>query len=319
MSYFKVEEGETGERLDIYLVRKLKNISRQDVKELLDSGRVRVNGKRVVIAKWEMIEGDDVEVRLDGLDLSKRKEPPKTAARPEKRREERPRGVFINVVYEDRDVIVVEKPSGAVVQEGDRGSGGGSYVDSLRAYLKRRHGGKGAYVKPVHRLDRETSGLMVFAKSKVGERLIDQFKQHSVKRAYLAVVEGGINGDSGKIDFPLKKGDFGHGRKVNIVRGGEGVHALTEYSVKERYQNATLVRLDLMTGRTHQARVHMAAINHPIVGDHIYGRLGGLNFKRQALHSHFLAFKHPATGKEMQFRSELPDDMKKLVDELRGV
>lgn len=308
MKRFDVSAADAGVRLDKYLVEKLRGVSRHSVKELIDMGRVKVNGKRVVIAKWEMAEGDTVEVRIYERERRERD----TSGPQEKYRG------YINVVYEDGDLMVVEKPAGALVQTGSTGGGGPTFVDSLRDYLKRKHKSRGAYVMPVHRLDKETSGLMVFAKSKVGEKLIDQFKGHTVERGYLAVVEGAVDGENGRIDAPIEKGDFGHGRRAGISRTGGGARSLTLYHVKERYDNATFLVLDLKTGRTHQARVHLAHIGHPVVGDKIYGRAGSIGFGRHALHSSLLVFEHPRTGKRMRFSSGLPQDMEKLVNRLRG-
>lgn len=310
MENFTVKKGDAGERLDKYLVKKLRDVSRQSVKQLIDAGCVKVNSRRVIIAKWKMLEGDEIFVRMDGRGPSEGSGGEAKGAREERRER------FIKVIYEDRDIIVVDKPSGVVVQSGARTSSG-TYVDSIREYLKRKYGGKGSHVVPVHRLDRETSGLMVFAKSREGERLIEQFKKHAVKRSYLAVVEGALTNESGRIDYPIKKGDFGHSRKAGIGRKGEGAEACTDYRVKERYGSATLVKLDLRTGRTHQARVHMAAIRHPIAGDRVYGASGSVRFKRQALHSHILSFRHPASGRQMTFTSDLPADMEELVERLR--
>lgn len=306
MTRFSVKAGDEGKRIDKYLVEVLKGVSRNSIKELLDMGRVKINGKRVVIAKWELLEGDEVEV-----------EEKKLAFEEVERRESK--RYFIKVIHEDRDVIVVEKPAGAVIQAGEEHGGAGTFVDSIREYLKRKHGGKGSFVKAVHRLDKDTSGIMVFAKSKVGEKLIEQFKKHDVERAYLAVVEGLVGRQDGVVDFPISKGDFGHGKRANISRDGQGLKATTKFQVKERYSEATLLRLDLLTGRTHQARVHMAAIGHPIVGDRTYGKPGGISFRRQALHSHVLGFNHPASGKRVYFSSELPEDIKQLIDRLRNI
>lgn len=176
------------------------------------------------------------------------------------------------------------------------------------------HGGK----VPVHRLDKETTGLMVFALSKEGEKLILQFKKHSVERSYFAIVNGAVNKEAGLIEHAIKKGNFGYGKKAGIARRGEGARARTKYVVKERYQNATLLRLDMKTGRTHQARVHLAAIGYPIVGDRVYGSGEDMPFGRQALHSCLLFFTHPGSGKKMKFNLDLPEDMARLVDELRG-
>lgn len=344
MSQFSVLHKDVGKRLDIFIVDKLKNISRKMVKDLLDNGKVKVNGKRVVIAKWEMEAGDSVSIRLEGVNLNRKpitekssKNEARSARKEPKKKESiglrhkskkhksgqdqilRPRKNFVDVVYEDTDILVVEKPSGVVVQRGNQMRDDKTFTDILKNYLKRKYKVKGVFIKPVHRLDRDTSGLMVYAKSKVGSGLIQQFKDHKIQRAYLAIVQGSVDQSQGRINFPIIKGEFGHGRKVSVDRSGkDGSKAVTDYLVKERYKNVTLVRLDLKSGRTHQARVHMAAINHPIVGDRIYGREGSVKFPRHALHSHALVFKHPATGVSMTFTSSLPDDMSNLVDALRS-
>lgn len=312
MNSYRVSAKEAGQRIDKYLVDHLR-LGRNQVKDLIDNGRVRVNGKRVIISKWEMMAGDSVEVSV-----VKAGRGPKSSVRgrqSEDRRSE-PKSYFIEIIHEDRDVIVVNKPSGAVIQPGR--VGGGTYLDSLRQYLIRKHKGVGAFVSAVHRLDRETTGLMVFAKSKAGEKLIDQFKVHSIERAYMAIVDGAIENENGDINSPIVKGEFGHGKKVRIGREGEGKEAHTSYRVIERYPNATLVKIIMKTGRTHQARIHMASIGHPIVGDRVYGKPGGLKFPRQALHSSHLVFKHPAGGRQMKFDLDMPEDMEKLIDELRG-
>ena len=319
MKHFKVTNKEAGERLDKYLVTKLGKISRSSIKEMIDAGRVKVNGKRVIIAKWETVAEDDIEVRLGGWTPKAKMEHVKgERKRPDEERQHKTRRPFIKVVYNDRDILVVEKPVGFVIQASGKRDQEETYVDHLRSYLKKKYRGSGSYVTPVHRLDKDTSGLMVFATSKVGERLVDQFKNHKVERMYLALTDGAVDKESGEINLSIKKGDFGFGKRASIGRKDDGARALTRYLVKERYEKATLLRLDLRTGRTHQARVHLAAIHHPIIGDHVYGKAGGIRFPRQALHSHLLTFVHPGTGKKMTFKSELPEDMAALVDELRG-
>jgi len=316
LEHFTIRAKESGERLDRYLVERLSKFSRNDIKSMIDDGRVKVNGRRVVIAKWELLENDKVDVRLSGFTRKKRESGPASRETKQERPAQPRKKTFIKVVHEDRDIIVVDKPAGVSIQSGSRG--GSTYVDDLRAYLQRKHKSRGAHVKAVHRLDKDTTGLMVFAKSKVGEKLIGQFKEHTVSRLYLTIVDGAVKDERGKITYPITKGDFGHGRRAGIGRKGEGAKAVTLYLVKERYSNASFLQLELHTGRTHQARVHLAALGHPIAGDRTYGKKGGIRFNRQALHSSKLIFKHPASGKKMNFRSNLPDDMAALVDQLRG-
>ncbi len=377
---FNVSTNEIGERLDLWICRKLPQLSRRQVKALLDGGRVRINNRRVVIAGWQLEEGDQVDVtvperfaeseegategsppqqgapRREGRrspsqggnpvvrqSIDRHLERRKNRGRPDKRKEQAPdkgRG-RIKVYYEDRDLIVVEKPAGILsmpaqeVSERDRRGrppdDSETLIGLVRAYLRRRFPkAKQSFLAPLHRLDAETSGIMVFALSKAGQRLASQFREHRIQRTYTALVFGRIERENGVIDRDLEKGDFAAGRKVREVPKGEGTRAVTEYRVKERYAEATLVDLEVRTGRTHQIRVHLAAEGFPILGDMLYGAeffQGNqavldecdkhLGFRRHALHASSLAFKHPTNGKKMSYRSNMPEDMKAMVDALR--
>ncbi|MBI4211131.1 MAG: RluA family pseudouridine synthase, partial [Deltaproteobacteria bacterium] len=171
------------------------------------------------------------------------------------------------------------------------------------------------FLMPLHRLDRETSGVMIFAKSNAGKQLSSQFRDHLIDRRYLAVVDGVVDDDQGVIETPLEKGDFGGGRKARPGTGEGSRPAKSRYRVVERYADATLVDIEVKTGRTHQIRVHMAELGHPLIGDKVYG--GSSRFKRHALHAHTLNFRHPATHKKIALRSPLPQDMAALVEDLR--
>lgn len=290
----EVSAKDEGKRLDAWLVENLAGCSKKHAKRLLDAGRVRIGGKKVYIAGWKTKSGDKVEISEEARGKAQ--------------------GGFVKILYEDRDIIVAEKPAGMLSvssEAGDRSA----FADQIKAYLRRKYQ-KASYLKPVHRLDSETSGVMVFAKSKAGEAIEEQFEHHTIERRYLAIVEGAVEGEGGRIKAPLEKGEFGGGKKVRIASGDEGKDAVTEYYVKERYSHATLLDVRVRTGRTHQIRVHLSEIGHPIIGDKLYG--GRMSFPRQALHAYVLGFRHPATGKKMKFESQLPDDMAGLVDELRG-
>lgn len=229
---------------------------------------------------------------------------------------------YINVVYEDRDLIVVNKPRGIIVA-GEKGEEcvqrTAPLIDDVRAYIRHKfEGAKSSFARPLHRLDKETTGLVLFAKSKNGMKLIAPIKEHKVKRYYLAVVEGRIEDESGTIDHPLVRGDFGFGKKVGIAKKGEGKKAVTHYRVIERYENATLVEARLETGFTHQIRVHFASIGHPLVGDKVYNPYGKIKFPRQALHACSVVFYHPCSGKKVMLKADPPRDMEGLIDRLRG-
>lgn len=312
---FIVEEREAGSRLDKWLTQKMPDFSRGQIKHLLDHGKILVNHRRVLIASWELEPQDCIEVRMPfgGIpDLPERaermeKEPP---------REKRGRR-FLEVLFEDRDLLVVQKPAG-ILTEPKRDSPQEHLLSWIKSYLKRRHpGSHGSYVHLIHRLDKDTSGVVVVAKSKVGEQLEDQFRSHKIDRQYLALTEGRVEKEEGSIRLPLEKGDFRGGQKVQVAREGEGLRAVTNYRVQERYEVATLLQLQVATGRTHQIRVHLAAIGHPIIGDTLYGA-GKISFPRQALHAFRLTFQHPRTGKKMRFEAKLPEDLRRLVDQLRG-
>lgn len=292
---FTASDMDAGKRLDAWLCLKLEGSSRKRIKRLLDSGGVKIGGKRVYIAGWKLKSKDRVEI-LEDI--------PKESG-----------SGYVNLIYEDRDIIVVDKPAG-ILSVTEAGSSRSDLESRVKTYLKRKFK-TGSYLKPLHRLDAETSGPMVFAKSKAGEKIEEQFRYHNIERRYVAVVEGVVLKDSGRIDAPLEKGDFGGGKKVRAAGKETGRWAVTEYRVKERYPDATLLEISVHTGRTHQIRVHLAGIGHPIIGDKIYG--SGRSFWRQALHAARLGIRHPVTGKKMKFESPLPKDFRDLVDELRGI
>lgn len=226
---------------------------------------------------------------------------------------------------------MVEKPAGLHSVKPPSGNIE-TIVDRVYAYLRRQFAkGGGSFVKPLHRLDVETSGIIVLALSREGERLEDQFRRHTITRRYLAVVDGALANDEGTINKPLEKGEFGYGRKVRVAEAlrlakgniegfarSTGREAITYYRVKERYRDATLLEVEVKTGRTHQIRVHLASIGHPILGDKLYGSKFS-HIRRHALHAFFLRFRHPGSGKKLEFNSPLPDDLSALVDHLRGV
>ncbi len=377
---FTIGSKEAGERIDRYLCRKFPDLSRKQIKSLLDGGRVNVDRRRVVIAGWELAEGDHVEVRIPerfhertfeeagGEGEREKPEAPGTRthahahvsgkigasierflerekrrgaarAQPEteerKGRRKRKRGKRgreeggergrgeearrLKVYYQDRDLIVVEKPAGILSIPGGGEGGKDNLMNLIRSYMRRKiKDSRHSFISPLHRLDAETSGIMVFALSKAGQKLSGQFKDHSIERIYQAVVAGRIEAQNGVIKKPLEKGQFGGGRKARASSGGR--EAVTEYTVRERYRSATLLDVRVRTGRTHQIRVHLASEGHPLLGDSVYAPEGGgseMAFGRHALHAHYIAFKHPVNGKRISYRSALPNDMRELIDRLR--
>lgn len=314
---FTVSTKEQGARLDHWLTRKLSKISRAQIKTLIDGGRASVNRRRVLIAGWELKSGDTVEVRIPDV-----RAPVNGSTKKNNRKVSRPADDFhagsdryLKILFEDRDLIVVDKPAG-VLAEGKEGSPHDQLLAMIRGYLKRKFKeSRGSYVKMLHRLDTETSGAIVAAKSKVGEQLEAAFSDHKIDRVYDAIVCGRIEKEQGKINLPLEKGDFGDGHKVQVSKDGK--RAITEYRVKERYINATWLEVRVATGRTHQIRVHLAHIGHPVIGDKRYGTRD-IPFHRQALHARQLGFRHPRTQNKMEFQAKMPNDLNVLIDRLRG-
>lgn len=284
-----IKREKAGQRLDMFISKAI-GISRKQAKKMIDAGEIWVGNKQVWIAGWTLKENDIITIGSHESKSSFR----------------------LKILHEDRDVIAVDKPVGMLSLPME-GSSRSNMNDEVKAYLKRRHPTKsGSYVKPLHRLDTETSGVMIFALSKLGAALQEAFKVHDIKRTYLAIVMNAPKSNSGKIDKPISKGDYASGKKVEI--SPQGHRAVTFFNVRERYKDSSLLEIETATGRTHQIRVHLASIGCPIIGDKIYG---SPNFKRQLLHSHTIAFKHPSTGKVISITSPMPKDMSEMVSKLR--
>lgn len=289
---FVVTEKDAGCRLDLWLVKQL-SLSRKKIKQCIDAGAVSINQKPVIIAGWKLEQGQRVTIG------GQKKEAP-----------------WIHILYEDRDLIVVDKPAGLHVMDPPQGSLPTLY-DGVMAYLRRKYAhSSGSRVFLVHRLDRETSGVTVFAKSKDGEMLREDFRRHRIRREYIALVEGDVPQKQGTIDLRLERGTFSGGKKMQRGRGARAKHAKTSYRVLERFGNATLLTVSVETGRTHQIRVHFSEMGHPLVGEKIYG--GTMRFPRHALHAECIELRHPASKKKMCFRAPLPRDLTGLLEKLRS-
>ncbi len=292
----KAEAKDAGERLDKFLVGALaKKFSRTFIKKLIDGAHVTVNRSRTN-AHQRVSEGDLIMVTIP--------EP--------KVMELLPENIPLEVAYEDSDLMVVNKPPGVSVHP----SGAhlkGTLVNHLLFHCVGLSG-IGGVLRPgiVHRLDKETSGLLVVAKNdRVHINLSNQFKNRKTKRYYIALARGCVQLDNGRIELAIarKKKDV---TKMGVSFAGENrKNAITNYKVLERLKGFTVLSLSLETGRTHQIRVHLAYLGHPVIGDKLYGSAKGLN--RQALHAKTLGFFHPATKKFMEFDSEIPRDMADLI------
>ena len=300
-----------GWRLDRALAVALPTLSRERLKALISSGQVTgANGLLARDPSSKVAHGTTYEVIV----------PDPAPAHNEAQ------DIPLVVAYEDEHLIVIDKPAGLVVHPA-AGNHDGTLVNALLHHCRGTLSGIGGVERPgiVHRIDKETSGLMVAAKTDPAHvGLAAQFAKHSIDRRYRAIVAGIPNPAKGTIDAYLARSTTNR-QKIAVVSDGRGKRAVTHYETIERLNRAALVECRLETGRTHQVRVHMASLNHPLIGDPVYGRpraehrevLNRLNFKRQALHAATLGFIHPVTSEALRFDSEIPQDMQLLLSNLR--
>ncbi len=306
-----LDEGAAGLRLDRALADALPNLSRERLKTLIRGGRVAdANGAVLWDPSAKAAAPAMIVVRLPAP------APSHNVAQ----------DLALVIAYEDEHLIVVDKPAGMVVHPA-AGNVDGTLVNALLHHCAGQLSGIGGVARPgiVHRIDKDTSGLIVAAKhDKAHEGLARQFAAHSIERRYLAIATGRLMPPSGTVEAALGRSATNR-KKMAVVPEGRGKHATTHYRTIEGLAGATLIECRLETGRTHQVRVHMAHIGHPLVGDPVYGRsrkplsevLKTRGFARQALHAAHLGFIHPVTGNKIALDSELPLDMRELIDELR--
>ncbi len=297
-----VQEEYARQRIDKYVTEAWEEeISRSQVQQWIEAGHVTVNG-RMVKANYKLSTGDSINVMVPEPETS----------------ELTPEDIPLNIAYEDADVIVVNKPRGMVVHPA-AGHPSGTLVNALMYHCKDLSGINGE-IRPgiVHRIDKDTSGLIMAAKNDASHNsLAAQLKAHSVTRRYLAVVQGNVAHDQGTVDAPI--GRDPHDRKLYTVTEKNSKTAVTHFTVLERFGDCTLLQLQLETGRTHQIRVHMKFIGHPLVGDPVYGRSKGIFMEGgQALHAAILGFIHPSTEEYLEFSAPLPEDMEELLARLRS-
>lgn len=302
---FQVDEGST--RLDKFLADRVPELSRSAAQRLIDDGQVTVNGEPVK-ASYK-IRGGDLVVALMPTE-----EPAELIAET----------IPLTVVYEDQVLLVVNKPAGMVVHPAP-GHPGGTLVNALLAYLPELATAGDDRPGIVHRLDRDTSGLILVAKNEKSRRTLQrQFKDRQVHKAYLALLDEHLQPAWGRIEAPIGR-DPHHRQRMTVLAGGR--EAVTEYHVLEQFSHTlgpaagdyTLVEAEPKTGRTHQIRVHFASINHPVVGDTVYGRRRPrLPIGRQFLHACRLEFKHPTTGRRIALEAPLPEDLASVLALLRS-
>jgi 23S rRNA pseudouridine1911/1915/1917 synthase len=306
-----VVEVDAGVRLDAFLATQIEGWSRARLQRLIDAEDVLVNGHSAK-SSYKVSANDEIEVELTPSPLTNFL----------------PENIPLDVVFEDEQLIVVNKPAGLVVHPA-AGTPSGTLANAL-AYHFQRLSTRGGSARPgiVHRLDKDTSGLLVAAKTESAhEHLADQFRAREIYKRYVALVYGRVKESSGKIEQPLAR-DPKNRTRMAVVAGGRG--ALSIYRVRRSFDSFTLLDIELKTGRTHQIRVHLAWMKHPVVGDEVYGggrensvqevqlRAQIRKLKRQFLHAEELAFAHPATNKRMKFLAPLPENLSELLAEIEG-
>ncbi len=289
-----VSDEETGERIDSFLSGKTE-FTRTRIQQLIKDKNITVNGK-VTKSSYKIEENDEIAIEVPEAETT----------------EIKPENIKIDIVYEDSDIAVINKQAGLVVHPA-HGHYSGTLVNAILYHIKDLSGINGE-IRPgiVHRLDKDTSGLIVIAKNdKVHTALTEMFQEKKIRKTYLAILKGKLNKSEGKIVTQIGR-DKNDRKKMTVIDDiTKGKNAITNYKVVSQNNLFTLVKVNIETGRTHQIRVHMRHLGYPILGDSVYGRKD--NEKRQMLHAYKLEFLHPVTGYQMEFTGEIPEDFQKAL------
>ena len=300
---FLIDEETQSTRIDSVLSLLLSETSRSYIQKLIEGGHLLVNDQPCFSKKYRVSAGDKVAISIP--------EPEVLAVEPE--------NIPLDIIYEDEDVLVVNKPRGMVVHPA-AGNYTGTLVNAILYHCKGRLSSINGVIRPgiVHRIDKDTSGLLMVAKTnRAHESLSGQLAAHTITRKYTALVYNNFNEDEGTVDAPL--GRDPRNRLRRAVTKENSKRAVTHWRVIERFGRYTLIEAQLETGRTHQIRVHMAYIKHPLVGDMLYGPKKQELFRDgQLLHAGVLGFVHPTTGQYMEFSAPLPGEFEKVLEKLRG-
>ena len=301
MKKFIVSVEDEGKRIDAYLASRNEELSRVAIQRLIDEEKILVN-KKETKASYKVQDGDLITLE-----------------------EEQPKEVYlkaqeipIEIIYEDKDIIVVNKPKGMVVHPAN-GNPDGTLVNAIMAICKDSLSGIGGELRPgiVHRLDKDTSGILVVAKNdKAHINMSEQIKEHEVEKTYIALVRGIVKENEASINMPIGRSEKDR-KKMAVKKNGK--NAITHFKVLERFpkHNCTLLEIKIETGRTHQIRVHLSHIGYPVIGDEVYSSgKNEWNVKGQCLHAKSLKFKHPITNKEMFLEAKIPDYLKNIIEDM---
>ena len=305
---FQIETEDAGKRFDAFLSEKIENWSRSKLQKLIDDGDATINGSQAK-SSYKLRAGDEIDIELTEL--------PVKAFEPE--------NIAIEIIYEDEFLAVINKPAGMVVHPG-AGISGGTLANAIAYHFKlqtadSKHENR---VGIVHRLDKDTSGLLVVAKTEeTHEKLSEQFREREVFKSYVALVHGVVEGKEGTIDQPIAREK--HNRTRMAIRK-HGRSALSLWKIRKRFEKFTLLNVEIKTGRTHQIRVHLMSINHPVVGDETYNsgrdktvkdldvRQTIADLNRFFLHAERLIFTHPQTSERLEFYQPMPPELKNLLE-----
>ena len=291
-----IAEIEEPKRIDTYLSEKTE-YSRTAIQRLIDEEKIKINGKKEKTS-YKVKQGDKIEIEEE----------------PAKEIELKAQNIPLEILYEDNDIIVVNKPKGMVVHPAN-GNPDGTLVNAIMSICKDSLSGIGGEIRPgiVHRLDKNTSGAIIIAKNdKAHIALSDELKNHEIKKTYIALVRGVVKENNATINMPIARSKKDR-KKMDVDKNGK--EAVTHFKVLKRYQDCTLLEINIETGRTHQIRVHLSHIGYPIIGDDVYSNgKNKWNIEGQCLHAKSLDFKHPITGKTMHIEAELPTYFKEIID-----
>ncbi len=291
-----IAEIEEQKRIDAYLSEKTE-YSRTAIQRLIDEDKIKVNGKKEK-SSYKVQNGDKIEIEEE----------------PAKEIELKAQDIPLEILYEDNDIIVVNKPKGMVVHPAN-GNPDGTLVNAIMSICKESLSGIGGEIRPgiVHRLDKNTSGAIIIAKNdKAHIALSDELKNHEIKKTYIALVRGIVKENNATINMPIARSKKDR-KKMDVDKNGK--EAITHFKVIKRYQDFTLLEINIETGRTHQIRVHLSHIGYPIIGDDVYSNgKNKWNIEGQCLHAKCLDFKHPITGKELHIEAPIPEYFEKILE-----
>lgn len=295
-----VEESDINKRIDVFLAKNLESFSRSYIQDLIKKGKATIGGKSIK-ANYRLRNGDNVVLNIP------KPEPLEIL----------PENIPLDILYEDNDVILVNKPKGMVVHPA-AGHYSGTLVNALLYHCKDNLSGINGVLRPgiVHRIDMDTTGVIIACKNdNAHQNIAKQLAEHSITRRYVAIVNGNLKEDEGVVDAPIARAK--NDRKKMAV-DKDGKTAVTHYKVLERLKNYTYIECVLETGRTHQIRVHMSYINHPLLGDEIYsGKKESMKLQGQCLHAMVLGFIHPTTNEYMEFEAPIPEYFNEILKKFK--